>query len=91
MERKMEMILAKDGKSPSFSPEKIREALFSKQLAQVTINGSKYLIKSVNKPLGNYIFKKMKLKLPKNLNTEEELNSNFLIKKKKSWWQLELF
>jgi transposase len=57
MERKMELLIqGTDSESPS-SPEKIREALNSMQLASVTASGGEMFIKSTSKQLGKDIFK----------------------------------
>jgi hypothetical protein len=62
------------------------------QLASVTLGGEEVYIKAKNHPLGNQIFKKFSLKLPKNISTKEELEGCFQIKKKReSWGQLCLF
>lgn len=92
MERKLEMLLNDtDIKGLEVSPERIREALNSMQLASVTLNGEEVYIKSKNLPLGNQIFKKLKIKLPKNISKSEEINQGFKIKKSKMWGQLSLF
>lgn len=61
------------------------------QLAAVTLGGEGVYIKVKNHPLGNQIFKKLKLRLPKNISTKEEIEDCFQIKKKESWGQLCLF
>lgn len=92
MERKLEMLLcAEKEDSLESSPEKIQEALNSMQLALVTLNDEEVYIKAKNYPLGSKIFKKLKLTLPKNINTREEIDGCFQIEKKKSWGQLSLF
>jgi hypothetical protein len=74
------------------SPDRIQEALNTMQLASVTLGGEEVYIKAKNHPLGNQIFKKLSLKLPKNISTKEELEGCFQIKKKReSWGQLCLF
>jgi predicted HicB family RNase H-like nuclease len=42
-------------------------------------------IKSKNQPLGDQIFKKLKIKLPKNISKSEEINEGFKIKKSKQY------
>jgi len=92
MERKLEMLLCdKNEDGLESSPERIREALNSMQLASVTLNNEEVYIKTKNQPLGSQIFKKLKLKLPKNINKKEEIDDYFKIKKKKTWGQLLLF
>jgi len=51
----------------------------------------KSILKQKNQPLGSQIFKKLKLKLPKNINKKEEIGDYFKIKKKKTWGQLSTF
>jgi len=89
MERKMELLLSDQGKDSS--PEKIREALNSMQLASVTLNNESVYIKTKNEPLGTEIFRKLGLKRPKNISQEQDLKDCFNIKKKKSWGQPSLF
>ena len=91
MERNMERLLTQEKKTVPVSPERIREALLSMQLAQVTVGDTRYWIRTANASLGNTIFKKLKLKTPKNISTDEELAALFALTKKKSWWQLSLF
>ena len=92
MERKLELLLSDVKKAEeSVSPEKIREALKSMQLAQVVLDGDEVFIKTKNDQLANTIFKILKLKIPKNLNKKDELDKFFSIKKNKSWGQLSLF
>ena len=87
----MERLLTQEKKTVPVSPERIREALLSMQLAQVTVGDTRYWIRTANASLGNTIFKKLKLKTPKNISTDEELAALFALTKKKSWWQLSLF
>ena len=92
MERKLEMILNDEKKDYlEVSPTRIQEALNSMQLAAVTLNNEEVYIKTKNPLLGNQIFKKLKLKIPKNISKKEELEAYLKIKKKKSWGQLSLF
>lgn len=92
MERKLEALLRDEKeKGLQVSPGRIQEALNTMQLAAVTLGGEEVYIKAKNHPLGNQIFKKLKLKLPKNISTKEEIESCFHIKKKESWGQLCLF
>jgi transposase len=93
MERKLESLLHGDKeKGLQVSPDRIQEALNTMQLASVTLGGEEVYIKAKNHPLGNQIFKKLSLKLPKNISTKEELEGCFQIKKKReSWGQLCLF
>jgi len=92
MERRLEMLLNDEKKNNlEISPERIREALNSMQLASVILNDEEVYIKTINQPLGNLIFKKLKLKLPKNINTKEEILNCFKNKQKETWGQLSLF
>jgi transposase len=75
MERKMEMILKDlngdcDGNS---SPDKIRAALNSMQLASVTTESGEILIKAKCQPLAKEIFKRLHLDMPANLNARDDL------------------
>jgi transposase len=73
MERKMEMILkAEDGECLA-SPNRIREALNTMQLAAVTTTGGDKYIKVRHQPLGAKIFKHLKLDIPNNINDENDL------------------
>jgi len=92
MERRLEILLNDEKENNvESSPERIREALNSMELALVSLNGEDVYIKTKNQPLGSQIFKKLKLKLPKNINTKEAIDDCFKIKKKKTWGQLSLF
>lgn len=92
MERRLESLLS-DEKEDGLesSPERIREALNSMQLASVSLNGEEVYIKTKNQPFGSQIFRKLKLKLPKNINKKEDIDDCFKIKKKETWGQLSLF
>ena len=92
MERRLEMLLGSETeKELEISPERIREALNSMQLASITLNGDKVYIKAKNQHLGSQIFKKLKLKLPQNVSKKEEVEDCFKIKKKQTWGQPSLF
>lgn len=78
MERKLEHLLHDEKEEYlQVSPERIRESLNTMQLAAVKLDGNEVFIKAKNYPLGNQIFKKLKLKLPNNINTKEELTFVF--------------
>ncbi len=49
----------------------------SMQLAQATVGDTRYWIRTANASLGNTIFKKLKMKIPKNISTDEELAAVF--------------
>jgi len=92
MERKLEMLLSDEKLSGlEVSPDRIQEALNTMQLAAVTVNREETYIKVKNQPLGSQIFKKLKLQVPKNISTKEEILGCLQPKKKKSWGQLRLF
>ena len=76
MERNMELLLADsigDDEIPA-SPEKIREALNSMQLAAVTTRNRQMFIKTKAAPLAKKIFKALKLPTPTNISTDEDLS-----------------
>lgn len=81
MERKLENILAEPsaGDAETGSPEKIREALNSMQLAKVTVNGDTVYFKTKNLPLGTKIFRDVSIKTPMNVSKEEQLDERFHI------------
>ena len=89
LERKLEMLL--NEQEIDNSPERIREALNSMQLAKVTLNDETVYIKAKGQPLANHICRILKLKLPQNINTEEQLASIFEIEQKTLWGQTCLF
>jgi hypothetical protein len=89
LERKLEMLL--NEQEIEYSPEKIREALNSMQLAKVIVNDETLYIKAKNKPLANHICRILKLKQPQNINNEEQLKCLFDIDQKSLWGQLCLF
>jgi transposase len=89
LERKLEMLLNEQGVDNS--PGRIKEALNSMQLAKVMINDETLYIKARNQPLANHICRLLKLKQPKNINTEEELKNIFEIEQKTLWGQICLF
>jgi len=49
----------------------------SAQPPQVSVGDTRYWIKTTNASLGNTIFKKLKMKTPKNISTDEELAAVF--------------
>lgn len=74
MERTLESLLPKDGEEwENGSPERIREALLSMQLAKVEANGETLYLKTKNQPLGTQIFKAVGLKLPDNVSRTTDL------------------
>jgi len=78
MERKMELLL-KDAADEecSVSPRRIQEALNTMQLVEVTTTNGTIYIKAKSHPLGQKIFKQIKMKMPGNINTKEDLNACF--------------
>jgi len=89
LERKLEMML--NDNEIKNSPEKIREALNSMQLAGVTLKNEEVFIKVKNTPLANKIWQILKLKLPSNINTSEQLKDTLNFKKDMRWGQLGFF
>ena len=74
MERTLEGLLPRDeADGESNSPERIREALLSMQLAKVEANGETLYLKTKNQPLGTQIFKAVGLKLPDNVSRTTDL------------------
>jgi len=73
MERKMELLLQDLNALHKPSPENIREALNSIQLAAVNASGGEMLIKSTCKPLGRDIFKQLRINTPANISNRDEL------------------
>jgi hypothetical protein len=91
MERKLENLIPVEDDIASKSPEKIREALNLMQLAMIETGEDKIYIKTRNNALGNTIFKALNLKLPANVNREEQLEVCFRVGKRPLWGQLSLF
>ena len=89
LERRLELLLNEH--EIENSPNKIRDALNSLQLANITLNGEEVYIKTKNHPLSNHIFKILKLKHPGNVSNREQLSNMLSVSKKKSWGQLSLF
>jgi len=89
LERKLEMML--NDNEIKNSPEKIREALNSMQLAKTSFNNEEVYIKTKNAPLASQIFKLLKMNLPHNLNNKEQISEILKINKKLSWGQISLF
>lgn len=75
MERKLESLLPKPKgeMEDTKSPERIREALLSMQLAKVETNGETLYLKTRNIPLGAEIFRAAGLKMPTNVSREEQI------------------
>ncbi len=91
MERKLENLILVEDDKISKSPENIREALNLMQLAMIETGEDKIYIKTRNNALGNTIFKALNLKLPANVNREEQLEVCFRVGKRPLWGQLSLF
>jgi len=72
LERELEFKLSKSG--ISFSAEKIKDALNTLNFAKVDIEGRAYFIKTRAASLANKILRLLKIKPPKNITPEEELN-----------------
>ena len=73
MERKMELLLQNIDEDYSASPNRIREALNTMQLAAVTTKFGESFVKVRPHPLGPKIFKRLKLEMPNNINTKDDL------------------
>ncbi len=91
MERKLENLIPVEDDIASKSPEKIREALNLMQLAMIETGEERIYIKTKNNALGNTIFRALNLKLPANVNREEQLEVCFRVGKRPLWGQLSLF
>jgi len=76
MERNMELLLANttDDNEYVASPEKIREALMSMQLAAISTSNREMFIKTKSTPLAKKIFKTLKLPTPANISTSDDLS-----------------
>jgi transposase len=90
MERKMELFLKDIGDKHNISPSQIQQALNSMQLAAITTSEGEKFIKSTSKPLAKEIFKKLKLNLPANISTKDELVSRLSIKSENEYFQMSL-
>jgi transposase len=84
MERQLELRLATE----EATPEKIREALKSMQLAKVTLNSEEVFIKAKGLPLGSTIFKELGIKQPGNISYETDLKERFHIQPKENVHQI---
>ena len=90
MERKMELLLkGLDGESAA-SPEKIREALNSMQLAAVTAGDEERFIKTSCKSLGKEIFKRLRIGRPANISDKDDLIERLGLIRKNEPLQLSL-
>ena len=73
MERTMENLLKSEKDGVLSSPTRIQEALNTMQLAGVRVDNKDLFIKAKADPLSSKIFKRLKMKLPSNINTKLEL------------------
>jgi transposase len=73
LERRMELLLKTEADDCLSSPERIREALRTMQLAAVTTDNREVFIKAKPAPLAQKIFKKLDLRIPTNINEKDEL------------------
>ena len=90
MERKMELLLkGLDGESAA-SPEKIREALNSMQLAAVTAGDEERFIKTSCKSLGKEIFKRLRIGRLANISDKDDLIARLGLIRKNEPLQLSL-
>ena len=90
MERKMELMLQGIDEENPASPEKIRHALNSMQVAAITATAGEMFIKATCKPLGKQIFKQLRIKLPNNISNSDELTQRLELIKKPEFKQLSL-
>lgn len=86
LERQLELKLSTE----EATPEKIREALKSMQLAKVTLNNEEVFIKAKGLPLGSTIFKELGIKQPANISYESDLKERFNIQPKESAQQISM-
>ena len=77
IERKMELLLKNEDDECSVSPNSIREALNTMQLAAVSTKSGEKFIKAKSHPLGPKIFKRLGLLMPENINEKEGLIDRF--------------
>jgi len=77
MERKMELLLKDNDTECSPSPNGIREALNTMQLAAVTTKTGERFIKAKSHTLGPKIFKLLGLEIPDNISTKDGLIDRF--------------
>ena len=77
MERKMELLLQNIDEEYLASPNRIREALNSMQLAAVVTKIGENFIKTRPHPLAPKIFKRLKLEIPDNISNKDTLIERF--------------
>ena len=90
MERKMELILKDLSDEYTASPEKIQHALNSMQLAAVTTSEGEKFIKATCKPLAKAIFKRLKIDMPANISTKDDVISKLSLQPVKEPFQMSL-
>jgi transposase len=73
MERKMELLMKNTDEQCTVSPNTIREALNTMQLAAVTTKTGERYIKARPHPLGPKIFRRLNLEIPDNISTKDGL------------------
>ena len=81
MERKMELLLKNEKDEVLSSPQRIKEALNTMQLACVATNNEEVFIKAKTDPLCNKIFKLLKINMPHNISKKSELIERFQLDK----------
>jgi transposase len=92
MERKMELLLkdaTADGDCAS-SPQRIQEALNTMQLAVVPTSQGKKFIKVKPHPLAKKIFKCLRINMPGNISTEDDLLARFNLDAEEPFVQLSI-
>ena len=89
LERRLELFLSEQ--DIDNSPENIREALLSMQVAKVTMNNEELFIKAKTTALATKIWQSLKITAFQNVSTKEELLATLTPSKKQRWGQLSLF
>ena len=71
LEREMENLVKND--RDKGSPAQIQEALRSMELSHLSVEGESFYLRSKHQSLASRLFAKLRIKLPKNLSTEAEI------------------
>jgi len=90
MERTLEQILQKVDGEIDASPEKIRQALNSMQLAGVASSNGEKFIKTTCKPLGKEIFKNLRISQPSNISNSDDITKSLGLPRKNEFTQMTL-
>jgi len=89
LERRLELFLSEQ--DIDNSPENIREALLSMQVAKVKVNDEELFIKAKSTGLATKIWQSLKIPPIQNISTKEQLLAIITPSKKQRWGQLSLF